>query len=202
MFHLIPGRQYKHNVTIKDDMNNMVKEPLRINIKKGSHVCPDSHNIGERFQLLSEQDGKANLTLQTWSTRQNSITLEVELEECPPGFKLERQECECNFEEHYGLLKCDDDFHGLLTPGLWAGMVRDETTNAFELVTSICPRRFCNYNNTLTNEHKNISEIKLPWKSSDLQEAICGETRKGILCGECAEGYTTYFHSPDLQCDD
>ena len=201
--HMIPGRQDKHNVIIKDDMNNIVKEPLRATIV-GNICYPGSEKplyIGQTIQVSGKRMGKGNLSLQTVSTRQSSITLKVELEQCPPGFKLEGNKCKCNFIEHYGLLKCDDDFHSLLTPGLWAGIVKDETSDKQELATSVCPRSFCNYNNILTDKDSNVSVIKLPWNSSDLQRIICGEKRMGILCGECAPDYTTYYHSPDLQCN-
>ena len=35
---------------------------------------------------------------------------------------------------------------------------------------------------------------------SDLERAICGKRRQGILCGNCTPGYTTHYHSPDFQC--
>ena len=201
LLHIIPGRPHNHSITIKDDMGNTVKEPLSATIQNDTEVWLDrdmlASYVGDQIHLQGYEGGRANLSFQTVSTRQINITFEVELDECPPGFKLgSTHKCECNFGEYYGLLKCDNDFHSLLAPGLWAGKIKDSSGDESELVTSVCPRSFCSYNNTLTH----VPEIKLPWKSSDLQEAICGKTRKGVLCGECAEGYTTYFHSPDYQC--
>ena len=162
--HIIPGKPYCHSVTIKDDMDNEVKEPLRATISDNDTLAWINSDISsyveEKIQLKGSEHGRANLSLQTVSSRQIYISFQVQLEECPPGFKLgNKYECECNFREYYGLLKCDNDFFSFLTPGLWAGKVKDETRNESELVTSVCPRNFCTYNNSLTNTQ---NEIKLP----------------------------------------
>ena len=197
---IIPGRKYEHNVTIKDDMNNIVNEPLR-EIIANSTDCTEILNpntpyyVGEKVQFVDRPEKDINLYLHTVSTRDSYIKIMVKLVECPPGFKLENKECVCNFAEYYGLLGCDSDhYQSLLALGLWAGMIEDE------LVTSVCPRRFCDYDNSRTNNRGIVSAITLPHNTSELNRAICGKTRNGVLCGECALGYTTRFHSPDFTC--
>ena len=203
--HVIPGMRTKHGVTIMDDMHSNISEPLRTNIQEigNAKVKLDSAlslYVGEKIQLKGKPGDQAHLYLQTVSTRQSYTKLFVEIADCPPGFKLENFGCVCNSKEYYGLLECDNDFRSVLTPGLWIGNIPDEETGEIELVTSICPRTFCDYNNTFADKQSLASVIKLPQNHSDLERAICGKRRRGILCGNCAPDYTTHYHSPDFQC--
>lgn len=161
----IPGRGFKHGVTIMDDTQTNAHEPLRVNIKSRNNsksVKLDSSlslYVGEKLQLNGKPGDTAYLSLQTVSTRQSYITLPVEMADCPPGFKLENDECVCNSKEHYGLLECDHNFHSILSPGLWIGHISDEKTGNTELVTSVCPRTFCDYNNTFADEKTIVSVV-------------------------------------------
>ena len=197
---IIPGRQYKHDVIIMDDMNNIVNEPLREIISNTNHCTTilnpnTTYYVGDTVQLQDRTDKEVlNLCLYTVSGRDSYTTLKVKFEECPPGFKLENRKCECNFDDYYGLLRCDNDYHSLLTLGLWAGFIDDE------MVTSICPRSFCSYDCSQTKDQSILSAVLLPRSRAELNGAVCGETRKGVLCGECAPGYTTFYHSPNFRC--
>ena len=70
-----------------------------------------------------------------------------------------------------------------------------ETRNGSELVTSSCA--FCKY---YDNKNIRTAEIALPTNYSHLNLYICGETRKGIVCGICQENYSVHFNSPSYQC--
>ena len=205
---MIPGKKYKHNVAIYDDRDINVSEPLRANIRNymppRSVLMIDSTSssyVEQNIQLKGKPHDEVNVTFQTVSTRQAYVNLLITMDECPPGFKLKNRICQCSSKEYYGLLECDEiQFNSFLLPGLWVGEVMDETDGHVELATSICPRTFCDYNNTFTDSETIASVIRLPLKTSELQEAICGGKRKGILCGKCTENYTTHFHSPDYSC--
>ena len=201
----IPGKPFEHGVTVMDDTNKTVNEPLRTNIVDGLSVKLDpdlSSYVGKTILLRGLPRDKANLSLQTVSTRQSYTTLEVELEECPPGFKLEIDKCVCDANKYFGLLDCDrNNFQSYLTPGFWAGLI---STSDKEMVISICPHSFCDYkqsyedNQTTALHNKGVA---LPhWNKSQLDEIVCGETRTGILCGNCRQGYTVPFHSPRFRC--
>ena len=197
---IIPGRWFSHNVEIKDDMSNPIKVPLRAGIPSNTSVKlgPEmSLYVGDKIQLQGEEHSTSTLYLRTASNRMGYVKLNVLLEECPPGFMLENEVCKCKFFEYYGLIKCTDDFQAVLTTGLWVGKIVHTVSNTSELVTSTCPRQFCSYNDSLNGT---FAGIILPRRSDDLEEAMCGKVRKGILCGECTAGYTTYYHSPNFQC--
>ena len=196
MLYAIPGKQYNHGVTIMDDTSNNVVAPLRADVTNRKVKLDPvlSSYVGEKVQLRGKPGEKSSLSLQTVSTRQSYTTFMVKLVECPPGFKLDRDsKCICNANAYFGLADyCDyDNFQTYLTPGLWAGLINDQ-----EMVTSICPRSFCDYRDDQTKAFG----IVLPHKSSDLDKTICGETRTGILCGSCRPGYTVHFHSPKYLC--
>ena len=199
--HVIPGKQFSHGVVIKDDQNSTVSEPLKIRINlSGVMVDPlYSSFTGKMLQLRGTPGIRANLYLQTVSTRETYTKLEVELEECPPGFDLESDRCVCNVNQYIGLTDyCDsDNFQTYLTPGLWAGLISEN-----EIATGTCPHGFCNY--TQSTENNNtvmVLGIALPQNRSQLDEAVCGPTRTGILCGRCRKGYTVHFHSPRFLCN-
>ena len=195
----IPGQQYYHGVTIKDDTNQPVNEPLRTNVfteNTNNSVNLDpafSLYVREKIQLNGTPGGQAALLLQTVSNRQSYAILKVVLEECPPGFKLENKVCVCNSNDYFGLTECDTgNFSSYLIPGLWIGQITEGDVT--ELATSVCPHSFCDYNN------KTVRGVVLPQKSSDLDISICGKSREGILCGRCRPQHTAHFHSPKFRC--
>ena len=206
IMYAIPGRQYDHSVTIKDDINHTIVVALRAEIKdekagKAGKVKLDpvlSSYLGEKIQLRGTPGERSKIFLRTVSTRQAYTMFEIELEECPPGFKLDKEmKCICDASEYFGLADCDyDNFQTYLTPGLWAGLIESHK----ELVTSICPRSFCDYQQLYKDNQMMQFQIVLPQKSSDLDKTICGKTRTGILCGNCRPGYTVHFHSPRHLC--
>ena len=198
ILYAIPGKQYNHGVIITDDTSNNVVAPLRAEIRSGNVTLDPvlSSYVREKIQLRGKPGERSNLSLQTVSIRQSYTVFEVGLEECPPGFKLDRDKCVCDANEYFGLADCDhDNFQTYLTPGLWTGLIGDK-----EMVTSICPRSFCDYEQLNKYDQMAPFRIVLPQRSSDLDKTICGETRTGILCGSCRPGYTVHFHSPKYQC--
>ena len=85
-------------------------------------------------------------------------------------------------------------FHSYLHPGYWAGLI--DSPSGSELATSTCP--FCDYTHNILVSSE--FEVQLPRNYSDLNNAVCGESRGGILCGKCQDNYTVHFHSPGYLC--
>ena len=46
----------------------------------------------------------------------------------------------------------------------------------------------------------NYDLIQLPNSSQNLTDFFCGDERQGLVCGECREGYSAYYHSRDVVC--
>ena len=196
-----PGFYLDHNIRVLDDLKTEVSEPLRASVRKN-----DSQNIRldetsssfvkKSIRLLGQPGSRAELSLQTVSSRMSYITLPVELLECPPGFSIQDDRCTCDQLSYSGLLGCNyTGGYSYLVPGFWAGMVRDENVpNNTLLTTSTCPLGYCYAQST-------SGKIELPQNRDDLEKVICGNNnRQGVLCGDCVKNYTVFFHSLDSQC--
>ena len=111
---------------------------------------------------------------------------------CAPGFG--GNPCQCRASEYTGLLKCDSE-RAYVIHGNWVGECENGT-----LCTGNCPSGFCSYNTS-------INYCRLPGTMSELDEYICGDTRTGVLCGECQRGFSVSYHSyffvctPDEYCE-
>ena len=103
---------------------------------------------------------------------------------CAPGF--DDDPCQCKASEYRGLLKCDSE-RAYITRGYWIGECENGT-----LCTGNCPFGFCSYNDS--------KDYRLPGTVSELDEYICGDTRTGVLCGECRPGYSVSYHSYIFRC--
>ena len=196
----IPGKQIELGVRILDDFRNEVGATLTAFVAHGD-IKVDSISSCIRNQTIKIHGKEGNtgeLVLQTLGSRKRSLNLSVHLLHCPPGYKLEQESCMCDAYAYVGMQDCQD-YTAFLTPGFWAGYV-NATDDSKELVTSICPKGFCKYDDTdlVTKE---LNRVGLPRDRADLDEAMCGKKRKGVLCGECRENFTVYYHSPNLNCN-
>ena len=103
---------------------------------------------------------------------------------CAPGF--DGDPCECSAVYYKGLFKCDRR-RAYIIHGYWVGECENGT-----LCTGNCPYGFCSYNHS--------KNYRLPGSLSDLDAYICGDTRTGVLCGECRPGYSVSYHSYTYTC--
>ena len=199
-FMIIPGEEHLLQVAVIDDLNQTVNTSFRASI-----IEEDRENIlidegfscvaGNVIQLQGEEGQNGTLLLQTVTSRQASIAIEIVLAACPPAFsQSENNECVCDADSFVGLGLCDQSLRVQIRPGFWAGYTITESDTS-EFATAACPLGFCNKNNGSLQE-----DITLPRNHSLLDRMICGPKRTGILCGKCAPGYTTHYHSPDYQC--
>lgn len=183
---------------IIDDFGNEVKATLTAVIQEENtniRIESEYSCITDRAIKLRGREGDTgNLILQTTGTRTISSTIAVKLLPCPPAFKLRNNECECQAHAYVGIETCTAD-SATLKYGFWVGYVDEE------LGTSICPAGFCNYDETELNDTE-AEMVPLPREAEGLEVAVCGIKRKGVLCGECSENYTTYYHSPHLDCQE
>ena len=198
---IIPGEEYRHGITVFDDLGQNASVLFRVVVhdpdqkrKLSDDVDASATFVGDEIQLMGSPNKTASLHLHTLSSRQNYIEVDVKLVKCPPGFILNKSRCICNDKAPVGIFKCDSDkFHSYLLPGYWVGLLPGAPTESSGLVTCTCP--FCNYKLSASE-----FEVDLPRNYSDLNKAVCGDTRTGIVCGKCKHGYTVYFHSPNFLC--
>ena len=198
---IIPGEQFSHKVTLADDLHNPVNATFQASISDNPNVSVDSafsSCLSDQIVLKGEPNQTARLFLQTISPRQTYVKLDVKLSNCPPGFVLEENTCVCNAHLIVGFLRCDTNtLNSYIIRDYWIGLVHHKNDpSRMELAIGICPPFFCDYNGTdITSPG-----VKLPKNTSLLNEAICGLSRMGTLCGDCNSEYTTHFHSPSFRC--
>ena len=166
----------------------------------GIELESTSAYIGEKIQLRGNPHQNATLYLQAVSPRQSYIQLNATLIECPPGFKFDNKssKCTCGADVYVNLIRCDlDSYHSYILPGFWIGLVK--ISNRTDLVYGRCP--FCDYGKQIiSNMSDSEFGVVLPQNYSNLNKIVCGDTRTGIACGKCRDGYTVHFHSPCFLC--
>ena len=115
---------------------------------------------------------------------QLTVTLSLTLSSCNNGFLFsnESQQCECYNKDDY--LQCEGD-QAKIKLGYWFGVFQGKHT------LSGCHNDYCNFfsfRQIIRNEFYNLPE------QIDDQ---CNSHRTGAACGQCSEGYTLAYNSPD-----
>lgn len=203
---IVPGELFEHGATFQDDLGNEKDVVLTVAHPKRSkdQLLPDT-SFSLCFGKNLKIKGKVNVNDMLYlhgitSSCSSYIQLNVTLLDCPPGFIFNESTltCICNHKSYIGLIRCNTTkFVSYITPGYWIGEIEDSKDKTRrELMTSYCFLYYCNYNDSC----KQGKTVQLPKEASKLNEALCGKSRRGVACGSCAPGYTTYFHSPTYQC--
>ena len=114
--------------------------------------------------------------------KQISINLTIQLTPCYPGFwqYLDSQKCECYNAND--IIFCSGGY-STIKRGYWFGNVTGLPT------VSICPINYCNFTCCETSNGY--------YQLSPLRDNQCRSHRTGIACGNCIDGYTLPFDSPE-----
>ena len=210
---VIPGKEFELPVSIEDDFNHTVRSVYHATIETDTHSCIKideaySYSYDRRIKIFGKPKEKGKLRLFKRGFREFIISFTIELVECPPGFIIHTEtkenshlvltKCICATMEtestFQGLVKCSDTlFQAYIRLHYWIGYDGNETES---LLASFCPKSFC------LHKRGDIL-VQLPGRASkkDLDVVICGSRRTGILCANCREGYSTYYHSyPSYKC--
>ena len=194
--HISPGQVIDINPTALDDLDQVIPSSFQVLLESEGDKVSTAPFISYdgRLQIYGEPGTKFNLTLQTQDIRHVSVTKSSILESCPLGFILvNRSTCVCSANipdrRYVGISFCDSDkFQALLQVGYWVGCIDDN------IVTGLCPLAYCKSQKTLF--------VSIPRTCDHLMNTsiLCAEHRKGVLCGECEDGYYPYTHSDQFHC--
>ena len=187
---IIPGNRPYHIPISALDNYDQVKDVVYHVVKnEKSALMPQNYFITQnqvRFigssgvhELLTLEEGASTLSFNIMS----STT-------CPPGYKLENQECVCAAENIFGIGFCNRNGAYLIN-GFWIGICPGSFN---KLCSSHCPLGFCIYTDIKQNLHL------LPDSIHDLDNFICGSARSGVICGKCNENYSAFYHSYRYSC--
>ena len=118
--------------------------------------------------------------------RQLTATLSLTLSSCNNGFLFseQSQQCECYNKDDY--LQCDEDSASIKL-GYWFGLFHKKHT------LSVCHNDYCNFFTENLRQFIRNGFYNLPKEKDDQ----CNSHRTGVACGQCSEGYTLAYNSPD-----
>ena len=204
-----PGQVYNLHPVSRDDLDQSVKSVFKASlshIESGSKVELDrifDYVSDGRIKVKGTVGSTFELNLQTTGTRKIGTSTNVTLIGCPPGYVITSNsstpgECVCSAttdnRQYEGVTRCDvTKFQALLRKGFWIGCLNN--SNNLAVVTSECPLGYCRYIGSAD------SFVLLPQTCEELDSFLCRpRNRTGLLCGECQEGMSVYFHSQRFFC--
>ena len=200
----IPG--FSFNIIQKDQFGNEVGRifPLSASIvENAGKVSLDSNFViinNDKIILHGHPGDTATLTLQTRTLKKH---IPVKLYHCPPGFFLDPniRSCVCSTAHnstytYAGISYCTNEGGVLLRLGNWAGYLNQNEKTADTFATGNCDYRICSFKGNGSHNGYYV----LPTNTNSLEKLVCGDYRRGILCGKCIDNYTVYYHSPYYSC--
>lgn len=201
VFYVVPGKDFVIPFETRDELGHISPEPLFAILRNDTRSInlKNIYTANKRFKITGQADETGHLDIGTLNFRNLTVGIDIKLSHCPPGFINEDSTCICSADtsNHYeGITRCDNQkFEASIITGYWVGYSDTETTEPTEdnLYTGPCPPGYCN----------DSTNIRLPSDPNKtlLNSLICGaQNRNGTLCGECIEGHSVYFNSPNYKC--
>ena len=201
-FPVIPGKGTKIPFIGLDDLNQTRSQVYRLTLKKDANSSIDvgdhySYVVHKKIKLYGRPGAEGTLMLTTTKQYKISLTFKVRLQDCPPGYILLNNSCTCSAESttpYVGIDLCDRyNFQAYREEGYWCGYLEDKSQNEKQFVTGYCPTGFC--------QRSGFSNPLPPYPDANLlRDSVCKTSRKGILCSECVNGKSVYYHSPSFEC--
>ena len=225
--HLIPGKVETLPLKIVDELCGEIFFHVSVQaLSSNIYVDPAYSLITNNTIVLHGQRGDSGtIQLSTVGSRTETITINVTLDNCPPGYiHHDNKTCICSAScpanRYNGIEHCDEkQFRAYVKHGYWVGNFDpnmpslSSTTCPMGFCTTIthwfwyglvsengseqlCPEGFCNFT---ANQS---SETLLPPDNNelDLSRYICHRNREGRICGACKEGHSTYYRSMYFSC--
>jgi len=166
------GNEYKllhSNILIQNGLTNKISI---LSVNASDDLKTDTNITIDIFSVLSPL------------YKQLTATLSLTLSSCNNGylFNDKTQRCECY--DKNGYLQCVEDSASIKL-GYWFGVFKGKQT------LSLCNKNYCNFTshrNETRNEFYNLPE--------ELDDQ-CNSHRTGVACGECKQGYTLAYDTPD-----
>ena len=192
-YELIPGKDFDMPITTLDELDQEQDRVYDI------VFIPTSNSLSQSLMTHRTSNSKINLARVagvvqsgklTYENYDISVSVDVKISKCPPGYKLmeERGECDCVQAHYKGLWRCDDsEMQAYILHGYWIGKCENQ------ICVAHCPIGFCAYKGS-------AEEYQLPNHIDELEKYVCGSTRRGTLCTMCNDNLSVYFHSIFYRC--
>ena len=205
---------FNHNVTSDVVYSASVQDNSNLEPSLKAEVDPGYAYITSNYiRVTGEPESNVTLKLQSEGSRKINVLLNLTILRCPPGFaQFEtnncavgmRFKCECLSESHQyrGHLKCSSKRKtSKIDMKYWYGPVEVEGERGEEAVTYLMGVTPFAYR--ATSQHTEVIERNkyLPKDLGAVEGFICGSTnRRGVLCGQCLEGYAVAINSLIYEC--
>ena len=209
----VPGKRFELPIRTLNDLSQEIAAGYFATVKCLSDDCSvrlDSTTVymsNKLIRFYGNPGDEAVLTLESTpdSRRELVFKMQVNIQECPPGFvhSETRLICECSSEtdnQFAGIRDCDyQDFYAKLIPGYWVGydkakLQKRRFGQAKYLLQGYCPRGQC------SGESSRVQTLPQNTSVSALNTIICGSSRTGIFCSRCREGYAANYHDDTNKC--
>lgn len=173
---------------------------LIINTISTDHIStnPTSGIVSNNtIELIGDEESAGIIQIQTAGAPYKEVGIPFNILHCPPGFLAVESssgngsKCQCAVNAYTeGALVCDQN---TLTSNLQiTNCISQLTPNNSTLVVGSCP---------FLMGTASTATILLPQDPYEVEEMICGKmNRRGVLCGQCKEGYVPEAYSYLYNC--
>jgi len=197
-----PGRLANVTINVTDVFNRNVEAVLVVDYMEESTRPRPVFNYGD-FIYKRSNESSITITIPQITSQEfhvalysdstlvgDSLTLFVK--ECPIGFKYTVSEssgtCKCIYRNISNVYCNEEDMTITIIGDTWLGCLSDSCSTFGEMVASSCQFSYCSSDNVTFNANDTSNQCNP------------GYNRKGVLCGECVEGYDITFGSKCAKC--
>lgn len=180
---VIPGMLTNINLNATDDTGKTVSSfELTVTNSSGNNnydTVETQYISDNRISVLSKSKSNhfAVFIAQSAFPRSLDVKIQVEVEECPPGYFLDTvsKKCKCTPGQFNNLVRCLSNFTALIKKGYWIGKT------SYSEKPVIGPCRFCEP----SDEYIRGGYVILPRSYAKINKVLCGENKNGTLCTSC-----------------
>ena len=224
-----PGQRFRLPLDAWDDFGHNVTDDAVYSASVVQDKVSLSNPIAEvdpgytyitanQIRITGKPGNNITLVMQTKGSQKIYLTFNLTILMCPPGFVPGRRaddyhfnnlstsakeiKCECPPDNcmYRGHLKCNSElFNSKIDTRYWYGSVNTkgsggENSTLHLMGTAPFAYRF-------VSQGMDDTSIDLPRNIDEVEELLCGSVnRKGVLCGECVDGYAVAVNSPTYEC--
>ena len=186
-----PGQPFSLNISLQDELGHSVNKEATIiariingkaTFRGNSLFTYISH---EHLQVYGEQNTNIRIQLETLDPIVTRSIITVQLKHCAPGFDpIPNEGCVCHSDEAMfsNKLQCNqNNFTSKVIYTAWMGESENKLLAGHNYF-------FHKYNDFILNGDDNLNE------------AFCGSTRTGTLCGLCRPGFGLTISGKCVKC--
>ena len=198
-YNAIPGQTLiSLNLNVSDDFNRLVNMStfFTANHLTGGDARPKDNNIpfvvnGNVGLITARENTTVNLRLETIGPVVIQSYANIEFQKCPPGFKFDSLSKSCLCAGSFsGRITCNErKYIATVSRSTWIGRIEKNSTDHI-IVAGLSPYTVQYFNDS----------IMLPNDINEIDNILCDHNRKGVLCGECKEGYSVSVNTNNRGC--